>query len=146
MENFFTVILKGLFAQSQNIQENLISKHSHICIFRNCIYFLNGFNNLLYFQENPLKYIQEFSYSSNPLKIIVFGPPFCGKTNLIERISSEFNLKIIDSENTFLTNGWIHEGLPSTENFNPDIILKIQTETIQVFKTKMLKVLRNQIL
>lgn len=106
-------------------------------IFRNCIYFLHGGNNLKDFQQNPLKFIQnskEFIYSSKPLKIIVSGPPFSGKTNLIERISSEFNLKIINFESEFPTNGWIFEGL-SAENLNPDIIFKITTETIEIFKT-----------
>lgn len=106
------------------------------CIFRNCIYFLHGRNNLIDFKKDPLKYIQkskEFIYSSKSLKIIVLGPPFCGKTNLIKRISTEFNLKIIDLGSEFPSDGWIVEGL-ATENLNPDIIFKITTDTIEIFK------------
>lgn len=66
-------------------------------IHRQYIYFLAGKKNRDKFKKDPLKYVNQtdFNFPLIPFKVVVTGPPKCGKSSISERFLRDYGLKVI---------------------------------------------------
>ena len=75
---------------------------SEFCLdFNNFIFLFENEQNKETFKKNPKKYLKERPKISNELNINIIGPPSIGLEEYAKRITQDYNLKLITSEEFF---------------------------------------------